>query len=68
MAAVAEAKLPIQAMLLEARTFADVVWNGFTWTLLNVEERPHEQFAHLIHELGMDKLALKITKDLKVCH
>lgn len=67
MAAAAEATVPNQAEMLEACTFADVVWSRFTWCLLNAKERPHEQFVHLIYELGMDRLALKIANKLKVC-
>ena len=67
MAAAAEATLPEAGYLEAARRFATVIWERFSLTLLNAKERPHEQFVHLIHELEMDELALKIVDRLKVC-
>lgn len=68
MAAAAEATLPEEGYLEAARRFATVIWERFSLTLLNAKERPHEQFVHLIHELGMDELAMEIADRLKVCH
>ena len=68
MAAAAEDTLPEEGYLEAARRFATVIWDRFSLNLLNATERQHEQFVHLIHELEMDELALKIADRLKVCH
>ncbi|KAL3149683.1 hypothetical protein ABBQ38_013515 [Trebouxia sp. C0009 RCD-2024] len=65
MAAAAEAAVPDQRGLREACTFAEAVWTRFSKALLNAKGGPHEQFVHLIHELGMDELALRIADKLK---
>ena len=68
MAAAAEDTLPHKGEVEAACRFATVVWDRFSLSLLNAKERPHEQFVHLIHELGMDRLAVQIADRLKVCH
>lgn len=67
MAAAAEDTLPHKGHVGNARRFADVIWDRFSLALLNANGKPHEQFVHLIHELEMDELALKIVDRLKVC-
>ena len=67
MAAAAEAAVINHRRRREARTFADAVWTRFSLGLLNATSSAHKQFVHLIHELGMDKLALRIADRLKVC-
>ena len=67
MAAAAEAAVSNNRDLQEARKFAEVVWARYSANLFTTSDSPHEQFVHLIHELGMDKLALKIADRLKVC-
>ena len=67
MAAGAEAAISNQGRLQEARKFADAVWTRFSLGLLNAKGGPQKQFVHLIHELGMSELALKIADGLKVC-
>ena len=68
MAAAAQDTPPVQGYLEVACRFATVIWDRFSLTLLDATERPHKQFVHLIHELGMDKLAMQIADRLKVCH
>ena len=60
MAAGAEAAISNQGRLQEARKFADAVWTRFSLGLLNAKGGPQKQFVHLIHELGMSELALKM--------
>ncbi|KAL3149674.1 hypothetical protein ABBQ38_013506 [Trebouxia sp. C0009 RCD-2024] len=65
MAAAAEATVPNQYLVHQAHTFADAVWTRFSIQLLRTTGSPHKQFVHLIHELGMVELALKISDRLK---
>ncbi|KAL3146515.1 hypothetical protein ABBQ32_000765 [Trebouxia sp. C0010 RCD-2024] len=65
MAAAAEAAVSDPRDLQQARTFAEAVWTRYSTNLFTPSESPHERFVHLIHELGMDKLALKIADKLK---
>lgn len=67
MAAAAEAAVSDQRRLHRARAFAEAVWACYSKELLNGTGSPHKHFVHLIHELGMDELALKIADRLKVC-
>ena len=67
MAAAAEATLPQAYRVKMASEFAAVVWDRFSLSLLDAQDRPHEQFVHLIHELGVHELAVKIADKLKVC-
>lgn len=67
MAAAAEAAVSNPIALQEARTFAEAIWTRYSTKLFTPSDTPHRQFVHLIHELGMDKLALRIADKLKVC-
>ncbi|KAL3149695.1 hypothetical protein ABBQ38_013525 [Trebouxia sp. C0009 RCD-2024] len=65
MAAAAEAAVSNPIALQEARTFAEAIWTRYSTKLFTPSDTPHRQFVHLIHELGMDKLALRIADKLK---
>lgn len=67
MAAAAEDTLPEAGCVEDASKFAAVVWDRFSLSLLNAQYMPREQFVHLIHELGIAELAMKIAGNLKVC-
>ena len=62
MAAAAEAALPDAAALQHAQQFATVMWERFSSSLLD-RGSPERRFAHLIHELGMKQLAVRIQAE-----